>query len=85
MKSIAIKCFIGWVLSNFVMHMSNVAHQPMHSVWEVVLIMFITWGAIALVFTIHNMYKLHKERKETEAKWQEVVEKWKIIKESIEK
>ena len=86
MKIIAIKSFIGWALANFVMHMSGVAHQPIHSVWDVVLIWFITWGAIAMVCSIHNIYKLHKEDKEYEAKNREIMEKWEArVKEIIGK
>lgn len=75
MKSIMIKSFIGWAVANFVMHMTSVAHQPLNSVWDLILIAFITWGAMAMVFSICNMYNARKQCKESEAKYREAMEK----------
>lgn len=79
MKSIMIKTFIGWAVANFVMHMSSVAHQPLSSVWDLILIAFITWGAMVMVFAICSLYTVRKQYKESEAKYREAVEKWEAI------
>lgn len=78
-KSLVIQSFIGWAFANFVMHMSGVAHQPIHSVWDIVLIWWITWGAMAMVFSISKLYKLHKEAKESQAKYHEAMEKFEAM------
>ena len=84
-KSLAIQSFIGWAFANVAMRMSSTAHLQLNSVWDVVIISLITIGSLALVYSVCDIYRLRKESKETEAKWQEVIEKWKIIKETIEK
>lgn len=79
MKSIMIKSFIGLALANFTIHMAGVAHLRASGVWDLIVISFITWGAMAMVFSICNLYKLHKEAKETEAKYREAMEEWEAL------
>ena len=78
MKSIMIKTFIGWALANFVLHMSSIYHHPLN-VWDIILIAFVTWGAIAMVVSICDLYNKHKQYKESEAKYREAMEKWEAL------
>ena len=75
-KSLAIQSFIGWAFANVAMRMSSTAHLQINSVWDVVIIALITFGSLALVYTVCDIYRLCKESKEIEAKHREIMEKW---------
>ena len=64
-KSLVIQSFIGFAFANVAMRMSSTAHLQLNSVWDVVIISLITFGSLALVYAVCDIYRLRKIIKET--------------------